>query len=121
MVFNMINTDDNTLAFQKIYGRPTKLTDPLQEYGEHLLCGIINKDDCELTGVDYNVLFNTNLPCDRFEEILYFLPASLSYLATGHDDCNEMINHWSEFIRLNTKQFADLGLKLSLKDMDFIS
>lgn len=106
---SLISKNGDSLLFEQI-NRPIKLSDPHQGYGEHLLSVIIDKNDSELTGVDYQILFNTNLASGTFEEVIYFLPESITYLLAGRDDCIEMLNNWSEFISVNHDKFAKFGL-----------
>ncbi|MCE2595805.1 hypothetical protein K6Y31_13415 [Motilimonas cestriensis] len=105
--------EENEIAlseFERSLSRPTMLSDPCQEYGEDCLGKILAKSDQQLSGVDYSILFNTNLPCGKNTETMYFLPASIDYLSGLPAEHAEMLEEWLGFIVKNIPDIESLNL-----------
>ena len=50
------------IAFQ----RPVEFSNPKGEYSRKYLDELLSKKDSDLTGVDFGIIFNINLPCGLF-------------------------------------------------------
>lgn len=91
--------------------KPTKLSDPIGEYLDQTLNSILHKNEKELDGVDFRIIFSTNLPSGSYHEIKYFLPIAYDYLTNDFSDQCEMLQDWVDFIFMyNENIYQDFQL-----------
>lgn len=60
--------------------RPARFSDPFSDFEEEELKAILRKDDADLTGTDFQSVFQASLPAGEYRECLYFAPVFLRLL-----------------------------------------
>lgn len=96
---------DHKLTTQK----PKQLSDPYFDHMQRYLDELLAKDAHELTFSDYRNLFSRYLPAGTFEEVVYYLPLSITYICRQDiDDQSEIIDDWVIFIFKYAEQIYDL-------------
>ncbi|WP_020560169.1 hypothetical protein [Thiofilum flexile] len=105
---NLKNSDLSEI--NRIYQKPMKLSAPIWEYSDKFLSSLINKSLEELNGVDYGIIFNTNLPPCTFQEAAYFIPASFYYLEKSPEDSGEMLENWVSFLGLHQEKLREKNI-----------
>ena len=83
----------DTLRHKIKYPRPTKLSDPWDDFPAVLLERILATPDDKLAFSEFRELFGPSMPAGDYEEVMYFLPLAFAYFANPEngDDAYEML------------------------------
>ena len=89
--------------FHVAYPRPSRLSNPYQEYSSDITRAIVAKADVQLVWSDFQVILGPYFPAGTYEESAYFLPLAFNYIV-GHDgDALDLVTSIIWFV----SEFAD--------------
>lgn len=88
------------------YRKPVRLSDPMSDFSQEELAGILSKNDMELDWRDFDCLFQGKLPAGTYEELRYYIPLACSYIEKQADAC-DFLEHFSVWIEGNCKQLKE--------------
>ena len=85
------------------YKKPVRLSDPMCDFSQEELAGILSKQDAELDWRDFDCLFQGTLPAGTYEEVRYYIPPACSYIENHADAC-DFLEHFSVWIEDNSER-----------------
>ncbi len=90
------------------YKKPTCLSDPMSDFSQEELNGILLKKDTELDWRDFDCLFQGRMPAGTYEEVCYYLPLACSCIENESDAC-DFFEHFSIWIEDNRERLKADG------------
>ena len=91
------------------YKKPVRLSDPMNDFSQEELAGILSKADALLDWRDFDCLFQGKLPAGTYEEVRYYIPLACSYIENQSDAC-DFFEHFSVWIEDNCERLKEDGL-----------
>lgn len=91
------------------YKKPVRLSDPMGDFSQEELAGILSKADALLDWRDFDCLFQGKLPAGTYEEVRYYIPLACSYIENQSDAC-DFFEHFSVWIEDNFERLKEDGL-----------
>ena len=91
------------------YKKPTRLSDPFNDFSQEELTGILAKKDAELGWRDFDCIFQGRMPAGTYEEVCYYIPPVCTYIENQRDACN-FFEHFSIWIEVNYERVKEDGL-----------
>ena len=91
------------------YKKPVRLSDPMSDFSQEELAGILSKKDTELGWRDFDCLFQGKLPAGTYEEVRYYIPLACQYIGNQADAC-DFLEHFSIWIEDNYERLKADGL-----------
>lgn len=88
------------------YKKPVRLSDPMSDFSQEELAGILSKQDTELDWRDFDCLFQGKLPAGTYEEVRYYIPLACSYIENQADACG-FLEHFSVWIEDNCERLKE--------------
>ena len=88
------------------YKKPVRLSDPMGDFSQEELAGILSKTDTELDRRDFDCLFQGKLPAGTYEEVRYYIPLACSYIENQSDAC-DFFEHFSVWIEDNCERLKE--------------
>ena len=88
------------------YKKPAHLSDPMRDFSQEELAGILSKQDTELDWHDFDCLFQGKLPAGTYEEVRYYIPLACSYIENQADAC-DFFEHFSIWIEDNSERLKE--------------
>ena len=88
------------------YKKPMRLSDPMSDFSQEELAGILSKQDTELDWRDFDCLFQGKLPAGTYEEVRYYIPLACSYIENQADAC-DFLEHFSVWIEDNCERLKE--------------
>lgn len=88
------------------YKKPAHLSDPMRDFSQEELAGILSKQDTELDWHDFDCLFQGKLPAGTYEEVRYYIPIACSYIENQADAC-DFFEHFSIWIEDNSERLKE--------------
>ena len=88
------------------YKKPALLSDPMRDFSQEELAGILSKQDTELDWHDFDCLFQGKLPAGTYEEVRYYIPIACSYIENQADAC-DFFEHFSIWIEDNSERLKE--------------
>ena len=88
------------------YKKPMRLSDPMNDFSQEELAGILPKKDTELDWRDFDCLFQGKLPAGTYEEVRYYIPLACSYIENQADAC-DFFEHFSVWIEDNCERLKE--------------
>ena len=92
------------------YSRPTKLSDPCNDWRPAELKEILATPDCDLSLRHYHALFQIGCPAGSYDESVYFLSMGLDFIRTHRDKSLDCISDIIWFVSKHSKLLKDDGL-----------
>lgn len=83
-----------------IFKKPTRLSDPMSDFSQEELAGILSKADTELDWRDFDCLFQGRMPAGTYEEVRHYIPLACAYIENQADACG-FLEHFSVWIEDN--------------------
>ena len=88
------------------YKKPAHLSDPMRDFSQEELAGILSKQDTELDWRDFDCLFQGKLPAGTYEEVRYYIPLACAYIENQADAC-DFLEHFSVWIEDNIERLKE--------------
>ena len=88
------------------YKKPVRLSDPMEDFSQEELAGILSKADTELDWRDFDCLFQGKLPAGTYEEVRYYIPLACSYIENQSDAC-DFFEHFFVWIEDNCERLKE--------------
>ena len=88
------------------YKKPVRLSDPMSDFSQEELAGILSKKDTELDWRDFDCLFQGKLPAGTYEEVRYYIPLACSYIENQSDAC-DFFEHFFVWIEDNCERLKE--------------
>lgn len=91
------------------YRKPALFSDPMSDFSQEELNGILSKDDAELGWADFDRIFQGKLPAGTYEEVRYYIPLVCAYIENRRDACN-FFEHFSDWLTDHHERLNEDGL-----------
>lgn len=73
------------------YPRPSRLSDPHNDFTDERLCLILATPDDRLQWNDFRDLLGPFLPAGTYDEVVYFLPLAFNFMAEHDEDVLDLV------------------------------
>ena len=88
------------------YRKPARFSDPMCDFSQEELNGILSKEDAALGWGDFDRIFQGKLPAGTYEEVRYYIPLACSYIENQADAC-DFLEHFSVWIEDNFERLKE--------------